>query len=425
MNGATYRIVRLQAENVKRLRAIDITPTDDVVIVAGENEQGKTSVLDSIMFALGGKANVQAEPLRRGERKGRVTIDCGEFTATREFTPDGQKLILKDKEGNAIKPAQTFLDDLIGSLSFDPLSFSRMKGPERLSQLLALTEGLEDQLAEIATDRQRAYDDRRDLNRDAARYEAQLEGMEKPHDDWQTEPVDVRELINEKDGWLTGKRDYEAMTHKLADLKQEEIRRIERRDALRRQLEQAERDLAEAAEARAKQERVLAKIDADGFDAEIAKLDERIANAVEINRKVEVAKAFSSILKSHVEATLRAKLYTEHIEELDQQKRELLESANLPVPGLSFADEEVLFDGYLFDQLSHAQQLKISLAMAMALNPGLRVIRITDGSLLDNKSMEIVRQMAHDGDYQIWIECVGEREDATVVIEDGAVKVSG
>jgi hypothetical protein len=56
----------------------------------------------------------------------------------------------------------------------------------------------------------------------------------------------------------------------------------------------------------------------------------------------------------------------------------------------------------------------------MALNPTLRIIRISDGSLLDDKSMSIIREMAKAKDYQIWIEVVGDR--VGIQIEDGVVK---
>ncbi len=40
---------------------------------------------------------------------------------------------------------------------------------------------------------------------------------------------------------------------------------------------------------------------------------------------------------------------------------------------------------------------------------------------MDEVNIDIARQMAKEKNYQIWMECVGDREDATVVIEDGSV----
>jgi len=80
----------------------------------------------------------------------------------------------------------------------------------------------------------------------------------------------------------------------------------------------------------------------------------------------------------------------------------------------------VTFQGIPFHQASSSQQLRVSLAIAMALNPTLRIIRISDGSLLDDHSMAIIREMAKAKDYQIWIEVVGDR--VGIQIEDGLVK---
>lgn len=54
------KIISLKSENVKRLSVVEVIPKDKaLVIVAGKNGQGKSSVLDSIMFALaGGQKNL-------------------------------------------------------------------------------------------------------------------------------------------------------------------------------------------------------------------------------------------------------------------------------------------------------------------------------------------------------------------------------
>ena len=98
-----------------------------------------------------------------------------------------------------------------------------------------------------------------------------------------------------------------------------------------------------------------------------------------------------------------------------------LAAATMPVDGLGFDDHGVTFNGVPFGQASAAEQIRVSLAMAMALNPSLRVIRILDGSLLDADSMAAIAAMAKAGDYQVWVERVADDADTAVVIEDGSV----
>jgi len=115
---------------------------------------------------------------------------------------------------------------------------------------------------------------------------------------------------------------------------------------------------------------------------------------------------------------------TAEIEALDKAKAEAIGAAKLPVEGLSFGDGAVMFDGLPFDQASGAQQLRVSCAVAAALNPKLRVLRVKDGALLDQASMELLAEFAEANDMQIWIETVSSGRAGAVVIEDGMVKAA-
>src|SRR5690348_3354062 len=134
-----YRILRLQAENVKRLKVIDITPEGNTVLITGANDQGKSSVLDSIIFALGGKSEIPTMPIRDGEEEARIIIDLGEYEVTRHWTSN-EKTYLKitRKDGKPIQNPQLFLDGIIGKLSFDPLEYSRLRSQDQRLQLLNL-----------------------------------------------------------------------------------------------------------------------------------------------------------------------------------------------------------------------------------------------------------------------------------------------
>ena len=123
------KIIELRAENIKRLPAVNIRPDGNVVEITGKNGQGKTSVLDAIWWALEGKENIQAAPIRRGATEAHIKLDIGQLKVTRTFKAvDGghytTTITVENDEGARFPSPQKVLDSLLGELSFDPLAFT-------------------------------------------------------------------------------------------------------------------------------------------------------------------------------------------------------------------------------------------------------------------------------------------------------------
>ena len=140
-------IVELRASNVKRLVAVTIRPDHqgNLVVLGGANGAGKTSVLDAITMALGGREQIPPEPIRRGAEHAEIVVDLGEIVVRRTFTAaGGGSLTVSNKEGARFQSPQTLLDKLYGTLSFDPLAFARQDPKtqaETLRKLLGLGAG--------------------------------------------------------------------------------------------------------------------------------------------------------------------------------------------------------------------------------------------------------------------------------------------
>ena len=157
-------------------------------------------------------------------------------------------------------------------------------------------------------------------------------------------------------------------------------------------------------------------------DSELRAITAEIVAAGETNQKAEAYKQYLSKVESKKSLENSSAAYTAKIEALDKQKNDAIAAAKFPVAGLSFTDTGVLYNGIPFSQCSSAEKLRVSVAIAMAGNPKLRVIRITDGSLIDSKNMAIIESLAKENDYQIWIEKVDESGSVGVYIEDGQIK---
>jgi len=421
------KIISLQAENIKRLKAVEITPDGNLVIISGANAQGKTSVLDSILFALNGGRELKnvGKPIREGEKKAKVILDLGDLVVTRNWT-DNDKSYLKvtNRDGAAYGSPQKMLDDLVGRLSFCPMAFTQMKPADQLQALLEVID-LPIDLDDIASSRKALYDDRTINGRTLKQSEALLESMEIPRADLPGEEVSAIEIMDELQAANHAERQLMQDKQKLADMLnqsvnfqsemsrlQEEQKRINSRlDDVRTNLTS---NIVESKQLAAKLEEVALP--------DVSAIRERLSAVEETNRGIRAAAEYRKIENS-IEPIMRERdRLTAEIDKLDKVKEDTVKNAKFPVDGLSFDDSGVLYNGIPFSQSSGAEQLRVSLAMAMALNPKLRVIRITDGSLLDSKNLQLIAEMADQKDYQIWIERVDESGNVGIYIEDGEVK---
>jgi hypothetical protein len=165
------KIARLEVSNIMKVRAISVTPDTDVIWIGGENAEGKSSFMNSIAFAIGGKKLCPAEPIREGENEAEIRIKLGEFDITRTFTrtdiPGEYRttLIVRDGEGKLISKPQEMLDRLYGLLAFDPLAFANMAKLDcarTLRELVGLdVEAMETEQADVFERRTTAGQDHR------------------------------------------------------------------------------------------------------------------------------------------------------------------------------------------------------------------------------------------------------------------------
>jgi DNA repair exonuclease SbcCD ATPase subunit len=427
------KIIRMEAENIKKLRVVRITPQGNVIQITGPNGSGKTSVLDAIYFALGGAKDIPAQPIRRGQLKAHVTVELGEITVTRKFSKDsGTSLVVEAKNGSRFPSPQRMLDELLGKLTFDPLEFSRMEPRKQLEQLCAMVH-VDVDLDELDRLNTGDFDKRTELNREIKMLDAQAGGITFP-DDTPDEQIDTAALGEELR--TAGARHAEALQVETKKRKFESdatsareesdrhlgrVKEIEAHiDRLRQEIA-TEQGLAGRETDRAKDLQTQAdaiKIPACPDTREITVLLDQAGSINQaIARKQEQGKLYAQAKK------LRARVdeLTEAMAGRTNRKQQAIAAAKMPIEGLSFGDGEVVFNSLPFGQASSAEQLRISVAVAMAANPKLRVLRITDGSLLDEKSMELLASMATADDYQIWIERVDTSGKVGVVMEEGEV----
>lgn len=405
------KIIELQIDNFMRLKAVHITPDQVLQQITGRNAQGKTSVLNAVWAALGGKDAAPAKPIRDGEKSASVEIMIGDFVVTRRWTSDERStLTVKSKEGASYPSPQKMLDGLVGALSFDPLFFVRMSAKiqaQTLRNLIGVDTSKDD------AERAQLYENRTEKNRRAKELDAQAG----PPIDAPDEEVSIAALVTEAEAARAKIADNERLRKKKSLL----VAEFERADGEIKNLEV----LVLAAKLRAsevKAARDLAAKEVDAIvepdhDAVVAK----IGSAEEVNRTVRAKKERHEKLMASGAAAAEAEGLTEKIAKIDARKAAGLSKAKFPIEGIAVDGDVVTFKGLPLTQASSAEQLRVGLAIGAALNPRLRVILVRDGSLLDAEGMGIVADWAAKEDMQVLMERVATGDKIGVVIEDGEV----
>lgn len=432
------KIIKLTAENVKRLNVVEITPEGNLIIISGRNGQGKSSVLDSIMYALAGAGSLPSKPVKRGEEKAVVELDLGDLVVKRTFTPTGgTTLVVTNKDGVRQTSPQGILDALVGRLSFDPLAFAQQEAKER-SETLRVLVGL-DFTAKDA-EKQKHYDERTGVNREAKNIEARLVNLPATYADVPAEEVSTAAVLdvqsnasaenakNESIRRRAGVLDTEAkaaaervrMETDAIQLIRDEIVRLQekitKREVVLKEFLAQEKEMAKQAATAKAGLGALVDVDLGQFKAQLVAIENT-------NGKIRQNKQRADLTEQLKARTKNADGLTKKIEAIEKSKREAIGAVKFPVDGLSISETgEVLFNGLPFEQASTAEQLRVSVAIGLALNSKLRILLVRRGSDLDADSLRMVAEMATAADAQVWLERVSEDGQSAVIIEDGYVK---
>lgn len=414
------RLIELRSENVKRLKAITIKPDENLVIIGGENEQGKTSALDSIEYLLAGKSALCDEPVNRNAEKARIVGDLGDIIVTRTITKAGGGLLtITNKENGAVyKSPQKMLDGFVGKIAFDPQEFSE-KGKTaegRAWQLETLKSLVGLDFTEIDQKRDEAFKKRTPINVLGKNLKAQFESADH-YPDAPSETVSLSDLL---DTLEKRKTDNETNTRRRNALKESE----DTLSTAKSDMEDLEEKLKEAKtryDLRTQRTLDLKKVCDTLVDADESETRQQIGTAEETNLQV-TANATRADISEKLEAKREeSRKLTEEINAFDADKAKQLSDAKFPIEELSFGDTGVTYKGLPFSQASSAESLRVSVSIGIAMNPELKILLIRNGSLLDSKNRKLLREMAEESGHDIWMEVVGKGEDCTVIIEDGEI----
>lgn len=406
------KINTLELENVKRIKAVKIEPTaNGLTIIGGKNNQGKSSVLDAIAWALGGDRYRPSNPQREGSVTPphlKIELSNGLIVERKGKNSD---LKVIDPSGN--KAGQQLLNEFIEQLALDLPRFMQSSSKEKAQTLLQVI-GVGDKLFELEKQEKELYNQRHTIGQIADQKKKFADEMT-VYPEAPSEPVSAAELIRQQQEILARNGENQ--------------KKRERVDLIVSQcanaygvVKELENKLAEAKEKHRQLERDLkiAQKDAkDLQDESTEELERNIAQIDEINVKVRANAAKEA---ADIEASDYKEQYdnmTDRIKDVRKEKMALLDNAELPLPGLSVEDGELTYNGKKWDSMSGSDQLKVSVAIVRKLNPECSFVLMDKLEQMDLDTLKEFGGWLEDEGLQVIATRVSTGEECQIIIEDG------
>lgn len=411
----TIKINKLEIENVKRVKAVKMEPTaNGLTIIGGNNGQGKTSVLDSIAWALGGNKFKPSQAQREGSAippNLHIVMSNGLIVERKGKNSD---LKVIDPDGN--KAGQNLLDSFIDELALNLPKFMQQSSREKASTLLQII-GVGEQLVLLEKEEQDTYNRRHAIGQIAD----QKEKFAKEQEYYPEAPKDLvsaSDLIKAQQEILARNGENQRKRESLASIQRMHEKASSDVERLKLELSEAETKLANTI-----QDLVTANKSVKNLvDESTAELEKSITEIDEINRKVR-----ANLDKDKAEEDARGyraeyEELTEALTDVRKRKAALLDSADLPLPGLSVEDGELIYNGFKWDNMSGSDQLKVATAIVRKLNSNCGFVLLDKLEQMDQESLKEFGDWLEAEGLQAIATRVSTGEECSIIIEDGYVK---
>lgn len=410
----SVKITALQAENVKRIKAVQIEPAPNgLTIVGGNNNQGKTSVLDALAWALGGekyRPNAAAREGAVSPPRLRVTLSNGIVV---ERKGKNGALTVTDPTGK--RAGQTLLNEFVEQLALDLPRFLNASDKDKADTLLKII-GVGDQLAVMDQRIKALYDKRTTVGQIAAQKKAYAEEMQE-YPDSPAEPVSALELIRRQQDILARNGENQRKRAHAAQLEQQVKALQQKVDALTERLAQVSEECAAAM----RDLDTARKSAADLEDESTAEIEAALANVEEINRKVRANLDKSRAMDDAREMSAQYADLTAQLNEARQKRTALLDGADLPLPGLGVEGGALTYNGRHWNDMSGSDQLRVATAIVRKLNPACGFVLLDKLEQMDLQTLQEFGAWLQQEGLQAIATRVSTGGECQIIIEDGRV----
>lgn len=411
------KINKLEIENVKRVKAVKIEPTaSGLTIVGGKNNQGKTSVLDAIAWALGGNKCRPSQAKREGSMippNLHVVMSNG-LVVERKGKNSDLKVI--DPSGN--KGGQQLLDTFVEDLALNLPKFMESNNKEKANTLLQII-GVGPKLAELELQEKEIYNKRHTIGQIAD--QKKKFAKEQPYfPEAPKEPVSASELIKHQQEILARNGENQRKREQQKNLEQKRDAEIHKLEELKMQVAELEAALAQT-----NSDLVIANKTVETLvDESTAELEQNIQEIDEINRKVRANLDKDKAEEDANDYKAQYDTLTVDLEKVRKEKTDLLKNADLPLEGLSVDDGELIYNGFKWDNMSGSDQLKVATAIVRKLKPECGFVLIDKLEQMDLETLNEFGDWLKAEGLQAIATRVSTGDECSIIIEDGYVKDS-
>lgn len=415
------RINKLEIENVKRVKAVKLKPSDTgLTIIGGNNQQGKTSVLDAITWALGGNKYRPSN----AKNESSVIPPIIKLTMSNGLVVErkGKNSDLKVIDPRGEKAGQQLLDSFVEELALNLPKFMNQSSKEKANTLLQII-GVGDKLAELEQEEKEAYNQRHAIGQIADQKEKYAK-EQVYYPDAPQQLVSASDLIKRQQEILAKNGQNQIHRNNLKELEASQVLDKEKYEQITAKIEELTREkegLGSLINSRADNIEIAKKTVEELQDESTAELEASIENIEQLNEKV---RANLSKEKAEEDAQGYRDQYSKLstiINDIRKKKTDLLNSANLPLEGLMIDDRELLYKGYKWDSMSGAEQLKVATAIVRKLNPDCGFVLMDKLEQMDLDTLKEFGQWLEQEGLQVIATRVSKGDECSIIIEDGHV----
>lgn len=417
----SVNITALEMSDVKRIKAVKLEPSSTgLTIIGGKNANGKTSVLDGIVYALGGEKCRPKNFNREGSAvPGKIRIELSNGLIVER---SGKNASLKVTDPSGRKAGQKLLNEFIEPLALNLPKFLNASDKEKGETLLRII-GVGEELAQLDKQESLLYGERTMVGRDADKKEKLAEALEY-YPDAPEELVSASELIKQQQEILAKNGRNEEFRRKADRLREKEKlakeRWLDAKSKLKGMMKQCEELEAEYNEIG--QERESAYAAAESLvDEDTSEIEESIASIEEINRRVRANLTKSNAMDEAKELRHEYDTMTAKIEEVRSQRKALLDGADLPLEGLGVTEGALTYNGQQWSDMSGSEQLIVATAIVRKLNPECGFVLMDKLEQMDLDTLREFGTWLEAEGLQVIATRVSTGDECSIIIEDGAV----